>query len=196
MISLMNNMQPQPAVPAVVKSEPVTTQPSKYNILACLRGDIVDLTNDATPTSNEMELERYISERVAIEDLLLWWKQNENNFPNLAKLAMKYLAIPAMEIPSERAFSIAGLTVSKLRASLNPDNVDKLIFLHKNFKFAANNVCEPHEASAETTSTKTTTTAAPAAAIAIKQEAPGPSQAMDVQPALPSLTSGDDDLDY
>ena len=76
MVSLMNNMQPQPAVQATVKSEPGTltaTQPSK-NILAYLYTwrYFVDITNDDTPTSNDMEFVCYISERVAIGDPLFW----------------------------------------------------------------------------------------------------------------------------
>ena len=49
-------------------------------------------------------------------------------------MARRYLATPATEVPSERVFSIAGLTVTKRRCSLDPKNVDALIFLHKNYE--------------------------------------------------------------
>ena len=64
------------------------------------------------------------------EDPLLWWKNNEAKFPNLAKIAMKYLRIPANSVPSERIFSKAGELVSKRRNRLKPKNVDILLFLN------------------------------------------------------------------
>jgi len=40
------------------------------------------------------------------------WKHNAVHYLVLSKLAIKYLAIPAMSVPSERAFSFAGHTVN------------------------------------------------------------------------------------
>ena len=65
-------------------------------------------------------------------------EQNENpapaetKFPRVTKTAKKLLAIPS--VPSERVFSIAGLTVTKLRSALDPETVDQLVFLNKNLK--------------------------------------------------------------
>lgn len=66
------------------------------------------------------------------EDPLLWWKKNSPRFPNIAKVARRYLAINATSVPSERVFSAAGLLVSKLRNSLSPSRIDAAIFLGKN----------------------------------------------------------------
>ena len=41
---------------------------------------------------------------------------------------------PRQFLPNVFFFSIAGSTVSKLRASLDSDTVDKLVFLNKRFK--------------------------------------------------------------
>ena len=40
-----------------------------------------------------------------VNDVMEWWSDNEEKFPNIAKLARKYLAIPASSAPSERVFS-------------------------------------------------------------------------------------------
>ena len=75
-----------------------------------------------------------------------WWKVNGHRFPLLARLSRKYLAITARSTPAERVFSVAGLIVSRLRASLSPEHlivsrlraslspehVDMLVFLNKN----------------------------------------------------------------
>ena len=61
-----------------------------------------------------------------------WWKVNGHRFPLLARLSRKYLAITATSTPAERVFSVAGLIVSRLRASLSPEHVDMLVFLNKN----------------------------------------------------------------
>ena len=65
---------------------------------------------------------------------LLWWKTIEPKYPHVAKLAKRYLVVPATSVPSKRVFSTAGDIVSAQRAVLSAHNVDKLIFLKKNLK--------------------------------------------------------------
>ena len=59
-----------------------------------------------------------------------WWRVHQSDFPYLAKLSIRYLAIPATSAPSERVFSTAGLTISKDRASLESSRANELVFLH------------------------------------------------------------------
>ena len=92
---------------------------------------MIDITND---TSVEQEIRDCFNEVVRIADPLEWWKVSQIRFPNLASLAKKYLTILGTSIPSERVFSVAGLTVTKLRASLDPDTVNEILFLHKHMK--------------------------------------------------------------
>ncbi|XP_056445916.1 E3 SUMO-protein ligase ZBED1-like isoform X2 [Gadus chalcogrammus] len=66
------------------------------------------------------------------EDPLSWWREHQRLYPRLAKLAKKYLCIPATSSPSERVFSTGGNLVTCLRSSLMPEIVDRLVFLAKN----------------------------------------------------------------
>ena len=62
-------------------------------------------------------------------DPLLWWKTHETAFPHLAKLARKYLCVPATSVLSERVFSKGGNIVDPLRSRLAPEHVNTLVFL-------------------------------------------------------------------
>ena len=94
-----------------------------------------------TTVSNEdvilFELTRYNTEKPALltDNPLTWWKEKLASFPNLSLLARKYLGIVATSVPSERLFSVAGLVVNNKRASLQPINVEKLVFLHHNSSY-------------------------------------------------------------
>ncbi|XP_077094330.1 E3 SUMO-protein ligase ZBED1-like [Siphateles boraxobius] len=82
------------------------------------------------------EVHAYIAkESTSLEsDPLDWWRSNETIFPNLAKLAKCYLAVPATSVPSERVFSKAGDIVIATRSTLTSESVDILVFLKKNLK--------------------------------------------------------------
>ena len=88
-------------------------------------------------TNNEEQISQYFAEKPAPRDCypLNWWKQNEFRFKYLAKIARSILCVPATSTASERLFSTAGLTVTKLRSCLKPENVDALLFLNKNFEY-------------------------------------------------------------
>ena len=75
--------------------------------------------------SGKGEFEWFKRERQLHHDecALSWWKSNQEWFL-ITKVACKLLCITA----SERIFSTAGLTVSNLRSSLKPENIDMLIF--------------------------------------------------------------------
>ncbi|KAI2644978.1 zinc finger BED domain-containing 1-like protein [Labeo rohita] len=68
------------------------------------------------------------------EDPLAWWKVHKLSFPHLARLARKYLCIPATSSPSERLFSTSGNIVTCQRTCLKPAKVDRLVFLAKNLE--------------------------------------------------------------
>ena len=54
---------------------------------------------------------------------------NSTRYPVWASLARDYLPVMASSVSSERAFSSAGITISKRRSRLKPDIVEALQFL-------------------------------------------------------------------
>lgn len=79
-----------------------------------------------------MELHQYFQPPIIPrqEDPLQWWRNNKHIYPNVAKVARKYLCTLATSVPSERLFSKAGELVSQKRSSIKPKNVDMMLFLN------------------------------------------------------------------
>ena len=65
------------------------------------------------------------------QSLLSVWQEMSGG---LVPVAKKLLAIPATSTPSERSFSVAGRLIEERRTSLDPDNLNALLFLHSNIK--------------------------------------------------------------
>ena len=112
---------------------PTTPTPAKKLLMDCIKGDAIDLTTDTETSKGECQLESYFRESVKTNDPLKWWASKNYDYNDLAKLAKKFLCIPATEVPSERVFSTAGQTITKYRASLDPGTVDEIIFINKNY---------------------------------------------------------------
>nr|CAI5836932.1 unnamed protein product [Callosobruchus analis] len=69
-----------------------------------------------------------------------YWR-NENKYPNLKKLAQKYLLYQLSSVASERLFSTAGLIQNDLRNRLSANNLKILCFLNKNLPKVNFNYC-------------------------------------------------------
>ena len=115
-----------------IKQEQPSPAKKQKSVFSYLDGDFSD--DDENESSLESELDSYLVERVTKrgqKNPLQWWKINEEKFPNVAKLARKFLCIMGTSVPSERVFSIAGLTVTDKRSQLDPEAVDQIIFMNK-----------------------------------------------------------------
>ena len=110
------------------------SQKKKKTAIDILLGEEND---DSIDDGCDTQLTEYLAEKPIPCDAqpLEWWKQNESQFPHLSSVAKSLLCIPATSTPSERLFSTVGLTVTRLRNSLKPENVDSLLFLNKNAEF-------------------------------------------------------------
>ena len=63
-------------------------------------------------------------------DPLDFWTKNQLQFPILALVARRVLAVPATSASTERLYSASGRVCTFDRASLKPANVDILSTLH------------------------------------------------------------------
>ena len=77
------------------------------------------------------ELERYLKERKLKSDgdPFEWWRNRRQEYPLMAKLARKYLAVQGTSTPAERVISRLGAVLTKRRQSLTGDIFSKMMFL-------------------------------------------------------------------
>ncbi|XP_018960105.2 uncharacterized protein LOC109090725 isoform X1 [Cyprinus carpio] len=80
------------------------------------------------------QLENYIAEPLCRRSLspLQWWRNKEHRFPAVARLARKYLSIPATSVSANRVFAPRESPVTQRRATLGSKHLDHILFLHQN----------------------------------------------------------------
>ena len=87
-------------------------------------------------SSLERELHSFFNEDPAeLEtDPLVWWKENENQYPKIAKWAKRLLGAPPSSVESERLFSIEGNIYTPKRNRLTAENGETLMLLNFNLR--------------------------------------------------------------
>jgi len=60
-------------------------------------------------------------------DVLMWWSENSNRYPVMARMAREILAIPVSTVASESAFSTSGRVLDPYQSSLSSTTVEALI---------------------------------------------------------------------
>jgi hypothetical protein len=81
---------------------------------------------DPSCVSGQTELNAYMQVQQLSNDTdpLMWWKQHQQEFPRLVRMARQYLAVPASSASPERLFSSVGLVKSDLRGRLETTMID------------------------------------------------------------------------
>ena len=81
-------------------------------------------------TDNRDELDTYLGLTAQRrKNAAAWWTAHFEDYPNLGRLALDYLAIPATSVPSERLFSRAGWVYSCRRKRMTAVNAAAQITL-------------------------------------------------------------------
>ena len=128
----------EPSALTSVQDPDCEEPPKKKSLLDDIFDDEIIIEKEEPPLP---PLERAKMEIIAYRQLpgenmkrkpLHFWKEKADDFPLLASLAGLYLCVQASSVASERIFSTAGDIVTATRACLDPENVDRLIFLKKN----------------------------------------------------------------
>jgi hypothetical protein len=97
--------------------------------------DLLSKHVSSNPTL-EREIQQYRCLSIdTVDDVLSWWSSQQQTFERLSKLALVVFGVPATSAPSERLFSIAGITLNAKRSRLAPCRVDKILFVHDNVHF-------------------------------------------------------------
>lgn len=98
--------------------------------------EYMDISQEiSTPNKQEEiddELRLYLKTKIKPDcQILNFWKA-ANHIPLLQKIATYILCIPCSSATSERVFSTSGRILEERRSRLLGENVDKILFLHKN----------------------------------------------------------------
>ncbi|RXN23947.1 zinc finger BED domain-containing 1-like protein [Labeo rohita] len=111
---------------------PASPPPKKKKDLCCL-ADLLGSTYSAGPAVRhrttqaqaEEEMSRYKEApplSLAEGSPLSWWKEHQNEYPLMSRLAKVYLCIPGTSVSSERVFSTAGDIVTAQRSEPPQEN--------------------------------------------------------------------------
>ena len=119
-----------PTVPPKVKRE---SEEHSEAAMKYILGDVYEVSDDEDD-GIQTEVERYMAESQKRENPLGWWRANAHHFPQVQKLAKRFLCRLSTSVPSESRFAAAGHTMTKDRARLDPVTVNELLFLHSYYK--------------------------------------------------------------
>jgi hypothetical protein len=134
----LKNQQPQTAPTQIDKTSEEVGSSASRSIFKYLAEES-ESVSQSTVDDTDIEINMYLKtpKIKQNESSLTWWNKNKLVFPKIAKVAHKYLGIPATSVPSERLFSSAGNVISSRRKELLPEHAEQLVVLHDNIKLVS-----------------------------------------------------------
>ncbi len=85
---------------------------------------------DVASVEGEDQLQVYMQVQQVPNDTdpLMWWKQYQQEFPDLTRMTRQYLTVPATSASPERFFSRVGLVQTDLRGRLLDTTLNDLMW--------------------------------------------------------------------
>ena len=113
-------------------------QPDSLSVLDVCLNQFLTSTEPATSEQNsvEMEIDRFISispvDRSKYPTACDWWRQNHHLYPNVARVAKRYLPAPPTSVASECLFCSSSCVFTDRHNRLAPKKADVLLFIKHN----------------------------------------------------------------
>lgn len=114
----------------------ITSTMCEMNIDLCLKDFVSSCAFSQKFNDSNIEVQNYLDSTFKYSSdfsIFKYWDENKVIYPRLYKLSKELSLILATNLSSERNFNYAGLTLSDKRSRLDPQNVDKLLFIRSNF---------------------------------------------------------------
>ena len=108
-----------------------TTEPHMKKQITVDVSDLLGREDESEEEVEEVdEWEKYfrLPQVAATTDLLTWWRENEDSFPNIAKMAKQVLGCPACSSGVERLFSKAGRNHTDLQQHMKEVTMRSILF--------------------------------------------------------------------
>lgn len=119
-------------LPAASTSGASSSEISLANYMRSFENNI----NETTITDREKafeEIESFNPPRLEPEcNILEYWKLKRSVFPNLYKMALVLLAVPASQASVERSFSALKIILSDIRNKLSDESLQNILLLRLN----------------------------------------------------------------
>ncbi|CAF1093959.1 unnamed protein product [Adineta ricciae] len=125
---LIHNQESQRSIRPDEKGEPPLKKKKRFG-QEYEAGNLSDEYDAAEDDEVEKYLSMFIDPELLVDNPLIFWKANQNNLPLLSKLARMVHSIPATTTAVEREFSGGGLVMNERRSSINPDNLNNILFV-------------------------------------------------------------------
>ena len=98
-----------------------------------VRNQLQSLQTESQGEGLQDELNHYLTQPVVdfetSDPITYWYHQRNSLYGSITPIANKYFCIVGTSVPCERLFSVAGNIASDERSRLDPERLDKLIFL-------------------------------------------------------------------
>ena len=127
----MRNFRTEPAQSEEILCE---SPPKKKKLFSFLNEK--KTSKSLQDNSINSEVLEYLKEQIVSEEMnpLHYWKDNAIKYPNMAKVALKYLSICASSGPVERLYSVAEEFYTSSHTALKEENFENLILIKLNKK--------------------------------------------------------------